>query len=93
MSHELRTPLNHILGFTELVADGRVGELTPIQTEYLQDVLHSSSHLLSLINDILDLSKVEAGKMDLELADVNPKEMLERSLIMLREKALKHASP
>ena len=58
MSHELRTPLNHIIGFTELVVDKHVGDLTETQDEYLNDVLKSSQHLLSLINDILDLSKV-----------------------------------
>jgi signal transduction histidine kinase len=65
MSHELRTPLNHIIGFTELVADRTVGPLNAAQEEYLRDALGASRHLLSLINDILDLSKVEAGKMNL----------------------------
>jgi len=59
MSHELRTPLNHILGFTELVVDKKFGDLNDAQEEYLNDVLSSSKHLLTLINDILDLSKVE----------------------------------
>ena len=57
MSHELRTPLNHIIGFTELVADKEFGDLNEIQEDYLNDALHSSKHLLSLINDILDLSR------------------------------------
>jgi len=70
MSHELRTPLNHIIGFTELVVDKQVGELNEIQAEYLGDALGSSRHLLSLINDILDLSKVEAGKLQLEVTEV-----------------------
>ena len=65
MSHELRTPLNHILGFTELVVDQQLGKLNPTQCEYLNDVLNSGRHLLSLINDILDLAKVEAGKLEL----------------------------
>jgi signal transduction histidine kinase len=90
MSHELRTPLNHIIGFTELVVDRRIGELNETQEEYLNDVLHSSNHLLSLINDILDLSKVEAGKLELEPSDLNLKMLLENSLIMIKEKALKH---
>ena len=90
MSHELRTPLNHIIGFTELVVDKNFGELNEVQQEYLGDALHSSRHLLSLINDILDLSKVEAGKLELEPTVVNPKELLENSLMMIKEKAMKH---
>ncbi|MFH1125276.1 MAG: ATP-binding protein, partial [Pseudomonadota bacterium] len=90
MSHELRTPLNHIIGFTELVADWRIGDLNETQAEYLRDVLESSRHLLSLINDILDLSKVEAGKLELDLKDVSPNVLLEGSLTMIKEKALKH---
>jgi len=90
MSHELRTPLNHIIGFTELVLDKNFGDLNETQAEYLGDVLQSSNHLLSLINDILDLSKVEAGKQELEPTTVNLKDLLERSLIMFKEKTLKH---
>ena len=90
MSHELRTPLNHIIGFTELVADKRIGALNRQQEEYLQDVLQSSRHLLSLINDILDLSKVEAGKMKLEASEMSLEGLLRDSLNMVREKALKH---
>ncbi|MBI9092123.1 MAG: cache domain-containing protein [Desulfobacterium sp.] len=90
MSHELRTPLNHIIGFTELVVDKHFGNLNEIQEEYLNDVLTSSKHLLALINDILDLSKVEAGKLELESADVNLKILLENSLVMIKEKAMKN---
>ncbi|MDY6971148.1 MAG: histidine kinase dimerization/phospho-acceptor domain-containing protein, partial [Thermodesulfobacteriota bacterium] len=90
MSHELRTPLNHIIGFTELVVDQNFGDLNELQKEYLNDVLHSSRHLLSLINDILDLSKVEAGKLDLDLTDINLAMILTNSLIMIKEKAMKH---
>jgi len=90
MSHELRIPLNHIIGFTELVVDRNFGELNEVQTEYLNDVLQSSRHLLSLINDILDLSKVEAGKQEMELEDVNLTALLESSRVMIKEKAMKH---
>jgi len=90
MSHELRTPLNHILGFTELVTDEVMGNLNPTQKEYLDDVLDSGHHLLSLINDILDLSKIEAGKMELKTSDFDLKAILENSLAMIKEKAMKH---
>ena len=90
MSHELRTPLNHIIGFTELVVDKQFGDLNAHQEEYLTDVLNSSRHLLSLINDILDLSKVEAGKLELRPAAVCLQSLLEGSLTMVREKAMKH---
>jgi signal transduction histidine kinase len=90
MSHELRTPLNHIIGFTELLLDKNYGELNETQSEYLTDVHQSSQHLLSLINDILDLSKVEAGKLELELTYVELRPLLQNSLSMVKEKALKH---
>ena len=90
MSHELRTPLNHIIGFTELIVDEHFGDLNEVQEEYLNDALQSSKHLLSLINDILDLSKVEAGKLELKSSDVNLKMVLEKSLVMIRAKAMKH---
>ncbi|MDZ7599591.1 MAG: ATP-binding protein [Desulfobacterales bacterium] len=90
MSHELRTPLNHIIGFTELVLSGDFGRLSAEQEEFLKDVLGSGHHLLSLINDVLDLAKVEAGKMELALAPVRIRELLENSLVMVKEKALKH---
>ncbi len=90
MSHELRTPLNHIIGFTDLVVGKNYGELNETQEEYLNDVLQSSRHLLSLINDILDLSKVEAGKLELEPSNIDLKTLLENSFLMIREKAMKH---
>jgi len=90
MSHELRTPLNHIIGFTELVVDRHFGELSNPQHEYLNDVLSSSKHLLSLIDDILDLSKVEAGKLELSLSAVDIRGLLNNSLNMVKEKTLKH---
>ena len=91
MSHELRTPLNHIIGFTELVLDNHLGPLNGEQAEYLSDVHQSSLHLLSLINDILDLSKVEAGKLVLEPATFELEPLLTNSLVMVKEKALKHS--
>jgi len=90
MSHELRTPLNAIIGFTELVVDRTFGDLNDDQTEYLNDVLDSSRHLLSLINDILDLSKIEAGKLEFQPSDVDLEMLLERSMVMVKEKATKH---
>jgi signal transduction histidine kinase len=87
MSHELRTPLNHIIGFTQLITDEKVGNLNEAQKEYLDDVLQSSNHLLSLINDILDLSKVEAGKMELSMVAVNVENMISESIKMLSDKA------
>lgn len=90
MSHELRTPLNAIIGFSQMLEAKYFGPLTDKQAEYVKDILDSSKHLLSLINDVLDLSKVEAGKMVLDLADVDIREILNHSLIMIREKAYKH---
>ncbi len=90
MSHELRTPLNHIIGFTELVVDKNFGDLNETQEEYLNDALGSSRHLLSMINDILDLAKVETGKMALELSTIAPRDILENSMSMIKEKAMKH---
>ncbi|HET6485954.1 MAG TPA: ATP-binding protein, partial [Spirochaetia bacterium] len=90
MSHELRTPLNHIIGFTELVADGTAGPVSATQREYLGDVLDSSRHLLSIINDILDLSKVESGKLELQPARIAVRGLVESSMRMVTEKASKH---
>ncbi len=90
MSHELRTPLNHIIGFTELVVDKQCGDLNEEQKDYLNDTLQSSRHLLSLINDILDLAKVEAGKMELEVSEIHLPMILESSLVMVKEKSTKH---
>src|SRR3989339_240799 len=90
MSHELRTPLNAIIGFSEVLQDETFGSLNEKQKDYLNDVVTSGRHLLSLINDILDLSKIEAGKMELEPSGFNVGQLLENSLILIREKALKH---
>ena len=90
MSHELRTPLNHIIGFTEIIVGKYFGELNGTQEKYLSNVLQSGRHLLSLINDILDLSKVEEGKLQLELSEVNIGKLLENSLDIVKDKAMKH---
>ena len=90
MSHELRTPLNAINGFSEVLLEKYFGDLNTKQEEYVRDILESGNHLLSLINDILDLSKVEAGKEVLELAQVDIKPLLENSLVMIKEKSMKH---
>jgi PAS domain S-box-containing protein len=87
MSHELRTPLNAIIGFSEALKDGLVGKLSEPQSEFIGDIFSSGQHLLSLINDILDLSKVEAGMMELELETVDVKALLSNSLTIVREKA------
>ena len=90
MSHELRTPLNAIIGFSEVLLQRMFGELNVKQDEYLQDVLSSGRHLLSLINDILDLSKVEAGRMDLELARFYLPQAIQDTLTLVRERAARH---
>ncbi|MCX2900498.1 PAS domain-containing sensor histidine kinase [Pseudomonas mandelii] len=87
MSHELRTPLNAVIGFSEALKDGMVGDMTDTQREYISDIFTSGQHLLSLINDILDLSKVEAGMMALELEPVELQGLLSNSLLIVREKA------
>ncbi len=89
MSHELRTPLNHMIGFTEIVLNKNLGDLNEIQEEYLNDVLQSSEHLLSLINDVLDLSKVEAGRLKLVLSDTDLKLLLKNSFKIIKEQAMK----
>jgi len=89
MSHELRTPLNSVIGFSEVLQDQLFGPINEKQQEYVKNILTSGRHLLSLINDILDLSKVESGKMELELSEFSLLESLNASLMMLKEKALK----
>jgi signal transduction histidine kinase len=90
MSHELRTPLNAVIGFSEVLQERMFGELNDKQMEYVQDIHASGRHLLSLINDILDLSKVEAGRMELELAPFSIPAALENALILVRERAERH---
>jgi signal transduction histidine kinase len=90
MSHELRTPLNHMIGFTELVVDQKFGKLNQTQREYLNDALHSSKYLFALINDILDLKRLETGKLELVISEIDIKTFLEDSLTMIRERSLNH---
>ena len=90
MSHELRTPLNAIIGFSEVLLQGIFGDVNEKQREYLTDVLGSGQHLLSLINDILDLSKIEAGRMDLELTTFAMRDALESGLTIIRDRAARH---
>ena len=85
MSHELRTPLNHIIGFTDLVMNPKLGELSPVQEEYLSDVQHSGRHLLTLINDILDFSKIEAGKLEISRTPVSLQAFADSCLAMVNE--------
>jgi PAS domain S-box-containing protein len=87
MSHELRTPLNAIIGFSEILRDGLIGNMTDQQRGFIGDIFSSGTHLLSLINDILDLSKVEAGKMLLDLEPVPLQPLLRNALSIVREKA------
>ena len=87
MSHELRTPLNAIIGFSQVLREEMVGEVNEKQREYLEDILTSGNHLLSLINDVLDLSKVEAGQVELDVAPFSMQEALESGVVMVRGRA------
>ncbi len=91
MSHELRTPLNAIIGFSEVLGEKMFGELNEKQNEYVDDIHSSGHHLLSLINEILDLSKIEAGRMELELTKFDLPMVLENARTLLRERASRHA--
>jgi PAS domain S-box-containing protein len=90
MSHELRTPLSAILGFSQLLQEQFYGTLNEKQAGYVDDILTSGRHLLELINDILDLAKIEAGRIELQISDVHIQELVASSLLMVKEKALKH---
>jgi signal transduction histidine kinase/HAMP domain-containing protein len=87
MSHELRTPLNAIIGFSEVLLERMFGELNDKQVEYLNDIHSSGHHLLTLINEVLDLSKIEAGRMDLDLASFDLGGLLESATMLVRERA------
>ncbi len=87
MSHELRTPLNAIIGFSEVLVEKMFGDVNDKQLEYLQDIHSSGHHLLSLINDILDLSKIEAGRMELDLESFDLGDLLQSATMLVRERA------
>jgi signal transduction histidine kinase len=87
MSHELRTPLNAIIGFSEVLSERLFGDVNDKQAEYLDDIQQSGRHLLSLINDILDLSKIEAGRMELERSEFELARAIEQTLLLVRERA------
>jgi len=91
MSHELRTPLNSIIGFSEVLLERMFGALNDKQADYIQDILSSGRHLLSVINDVLDLSKVEAGRMELQVSNFPLRPVLEGGLTMVRERAFRQA--
>jgi len=91
MSHELRTPLNAIIGFSEVLGERMFGELNEKQDEYLKDIHTSGQHLLSLINDILDLSKIEAGRMELEVTDFDLPMAIDNALTLVRERATRRS--
>ena len=90
MSHELRTPLNAVIGFSEVLLERMFGELNERQDEYLRDILSSGRHLLQLLNDILDLSKVEAGRMELATSRFSARAAMEYGISMVRERAALH---
>ena len=90
MSHELRTPLNAVIGFSEVLLERMFGDINERQEDYLRDILGSGRHLLELLNDILDLSKVEAGRMELEPSTFLVRDALEHGLAQVRERAAAH---
>src|SRR5207248_2339725 len=90
MSHELRTPLNSIIGFSEALREKMFGPLNEKQDDYLKDIHDSGRHLLSLINDILDLSKIEAGKMELQLSTFDLPSAIGNAVTLVRERAMRH---
>jgi len=91
MSHELRTPLNAIIGFSEVLIERMFGEVNEKQADYLKDIHESGRHLLSLINDILDLSKIEAGRMDLEVSSFHLPTAISNAMTLIRERAQRHS--
>lgn len=93
MSHELRTPLNSIIGFSQALSEGLAGPVSDQQREYLNDILESGRHLLTIINELLDLAKIESGTIGLEYAEVNVAELINKSAFLFKEKSIKHNIP
>lgn len=93
MSHELRTPLNSVIGFSQALGDELAGPVSKEQHEYLNDIQESGRHLLTIINELLDLAKIESGKIDLEYSEVDVAELIEKSALLLKEKSLKQNIP
>src|SRR5205807_9109302 len=93
MSHELRTPLNAVIGFSEVLLDKMFGDVNEKQADYLTDIHESGRHLLSLINDILDLAKIEAGRTDLELSSFHLPTALSNAMTLVRQRAQRHGIP
>ena len=87
MSHELRTPLNAVIGFSEVLLEKMFGDVNAKQEEYLNDILASGRHLLSLINDILDLAKIEAGRMEIDVEEFDLAPAIDNALVLIRERA------
>ncbi|HTM54880.1 MAG TPA: HAMP domain-containing sensor histidine kinase [Pirellulales bacterium] len=90
MSHELRTPLNAVIGFADVLSERVFGPLNDNQSQYVQDILESGQHLLSLVNDVLDLAKIEAGSFELQRTLVSLPQAIERTVQMFRERAIRH---
>ena len=90
MSHELRTPLNAVIGFSEVLLERMFGDLNERQADYVQDILDAGRHLLALLNDVLDLSKVEAGRMELEVTTFRASDAIDGVLALVRERAGQH---
>ena len=90
MSHELRTPLNAIIGFADVLGQRLAGDMNAKQSEYVSDIAGSGHHLLDLVNEILDLAKVEAGRMELETTEFDPTDSIQTTLALVRERAARH---
>lgn len=93
MSHELRTPLNSVIGFSQALGDELAGPVNKEQREYLNDILESGRHLLTIINELLDLAKIESGKIELDYTEVDVTELVDKSVLIFKERSLQHNIP